>query len=125
MENAEGNLETTIKASREFMSQMTWVRSSLNLSEQILKALKEVLPSRTLIEDSIESKNGGDCHALQSKVWNDNLLRQITFIRNRLNDIIERQQGSESTVGKLPPCSIKGAKRNRCYRILLSVTVEP
>jgi hypothetical protein len=57
-----------------------------------LKALKEVLPYQSIIEDNTESKHGVACHALQSKAWNENLLRQITFIRNRLNDIIDRQR---------------------------------
>jgi hypothetical protein len=78
VEASEGNLERTIQASREFTVQMIWVRSSIDILEHILKALKQVFPPKSPTEDNTVAKHDVDRQALQTTVWTENLFRQIT-----------------------------------------------
>jgi hypothetical protein len=81
---------------------MIWLRSSLDIIEQILKALqREVLPCNTPTIGSLNLNHNMEFRKIQGTIWADNLIRQLTFIRNRINDLTERQRTSEAMVQPL------------------------
>src|SRR5579859_7305145 len=104
MNSPAGDLKATMESSRRYVMQMLWVRSSLNTIEQILQSLQHDLPGITNAEVMPRVQEvGREIYNVRSAPWVENLKRQLKLLRNRINDLLERQRADEATVGYKVP----------------------
>ena len=111
IENTTGNLESTVKASRTFAEQMSWIKRSLRNLEEILKAF-DAIPFQQKSDvpnegEARELKKFHQVKSLETELWTQNIFRQITLLQHRFKDLVEQQQETESLVRKI--CRYEGA----------------
>jgi len=99
MESASGNVDTSVTRSRDFVLQMIWLRSSLDIIEEILISLQsQVRACGIPRDDNLGVNYNMEFTAMRSNVWANNLIRLLKFVRGRINDLAERQRATQEMV---------------------------
>jgi hypothetical protein len=110
IENTTGNLESTVKASRAFAEQMSWIKRSLRNLEEILKAFDAIpIQQRSDVPYGAGPKKFYLVKNLETELWTQNIFRQMTLLQHRFKELVEQQQETESLVRSI--CSFKEMTR--------------
>lgn len=107
MESNTGKIETTLTDSRDFLSNLRWIKSSLEISKEITENLRDMQMSMGSSSSQSHHSSHQDAFIQQSRTestdlgrWANNILGRLKVCHLRITDLIDKQSSFEKSVRK-------------------------